>query len=281
MSSVPLVGRQRRAGSEAPRASRSKAEIPLTERAGHSDMIWKKGSADKSRLNEEVGEGPVVERVRNRIREIYGPRESLLSEVMLDRFVESRLKDLRPKFSHRQVEIITKLEPVPHTCVPEDVLQKVIDGLIKNAVEATPDEGRIEILVQKKGEGSELVVYDCGVGITDENQRRIFEGFFSTQETMNYSSKRPFDFNAGGKGADLLRMKIFAERYNFKIDMGSARCRYIPNESDLCPGRISECRFCKEREDCFRSGGTAFNVFFPPAPDRGCLLKPDLSKLEA
>ncbi|MCJ7596338.1 MAG: HAMP domain-containing histidine kinase, partial [Desulfobacterales bacterium] len=221
---------------------------------------------------EEVGEGPIVERIRNRIREIYGPRESLISEVMLDRFVESRLEVLRPKFSHRRVEVITKLEPVPHTCVPEDVLQKVIDGLIKNAVEATPDEGRIEILVQKKGEGSELVVYDCGVGITDENQRRIFEGFFSTQETMNYSSKRPFDFNAGGKGADLLRMKIFAERYNFKIDMGSARCRYIPNESDLCPGRISKCPFCKEKEDCYRSGGTAFNVFFPAAPDRGCAL---------
>ena len=34
-----------------------------------------------------------------------------------------------------------------------------------------------------------------------------------------YSSKRAFDFNAGGKGADLLRMKIFAERYGFKIKM--------------------------------------------------------------
>ncbi|MFH1122227.1 MAG: PAS domain S-box protein [Pseudomonadota bacterium] len=221
---------------------------------------------------EEVGEGPIVERIRNRIREIYGPKESEISNVLLHEFVEKRLEVLRPLFAHRQVEIVTRLKLVPDICVPGDVLEKVVDGLIKNAVEATPDEGRIEIIVDKKGEGAELVVYDCGVGITDENQRRIFEGFFSTQETMNYSSKRPFDFNAGGKGADLLRMKLFAERYNFKIDMGSARCRYIPNESDLCPGRISECAFCKEKEDCYRSGGTAFNVFFPPSPDRGCAL---------
>jgi len=221
---------------------------------------------------EEVGEGPIVERIRTRIKEIYGPKESRISNVLLHEFVEKRLEVLRPQFAHRQVEIVTRLKPVPDICVPGDVLEKVVDGLIKNAVEATPDEGRIEIIVDKKGEGAELVVYDCGVGITDDNQRRIFEGFFSTQETLHYSSKRPFDFNAGGKGADLLRMKIFAERYHFKLDMGSARCRYIPKESDVCPGRISECRFCKEREDCFRSGGTAFNVFFPPAPDRSCSL---------
>ena len=103
--------------------------------------------------------------------------------------------------------------------MPVDVLRKVVDGLIRNAVEATPDEGKIEVVVQKRGGGTELVVTDCGIGITEENQSRIFEGFFTTQETMSYSSKRPFDFNAGGKGADLLRMKIFAERYGFRIGM--------------------------------------------------------------
>ena len=93
--------------------------------------------------------------------------------------------------------------------------------------------------VRKKNEGAELVVRDYGVGITEDAQRRIFEGFFTTQDTMAYSSKRPFDFNAGGKGADLLRMKIFSERYNFKMDMVSARCRFLAKDTDVCPGRIS------------------------------------------
>ena len=218
-------------------------------------------------IAQEVGEGPVIGRIRERIGEIYGAKEIVPEKIVLDEFVRERLEDLKPLFSQRQVEIINSLESTPHICMPRDPLQKIIDGLIKNAIENTPDVGKIEVVVQKKGEGAELEVRDFGVGITEENQTRIFEGFFATQETINYSSKRPFDFNAGGKGADLLRMKIFSERYNFKIDMVTSRCRYIPKESDACPGRISECSFCTKKEDCHLSGGTAFRLQFPGVPE--------------
>lgn len=224
----------------------------------------------ESMVAEETGEGPLVQKIRKKIDGLYGPKELRISEFSLDRFVEWRINELKPAFAHRDVEIVTRLEPVPHICVPEDVLLKVVDGLIRNAVEATPDEGRIEVTVMKKGDGAELIVHDRGIGITEENQRRIFEGFFMTQDTLAYSSKRPFDFNAGGKGADLLRMKIFSERFNFKIAFSSSRCRYIPLDTDECPGRISQCKFCKERADCLESGGTVFNIYFPPAPEGSC-----------
>ncbi|MBW2005150.1 MAG: GAF domain-containing protein, partial [Deltaproteobacteria bacterium] len=195
----------------------------------------------ESLIAEEAGDVPIVERVRKRIEEIFGPKEIVQEEIVLDEYVKERLDYSKPLFSHRQVEIISNLVPTPPIYMPSDPLQKVIDGLIKNAIENTPDEGKIEIIVQKKWNGSELVVHDYGIGIIEEAQRRIFEGFFATQDTMVYSSKRPYHFNAGGKGADLLRMKIFSERYNFKIDMASSRCRFIPKESDICPGRISIC----------------------------------------
>jgi PAS domain S-box-containing protein len=222
---------------------------------------------------EQVGEGPLVETIRSRIRELYGPRESTVAEISLHHFVQDRIGAIRPEFAHRQVELIVRLGFAPDICVPAEVLLKVTDGLIRNAIEATPDEGTVEILVEPKGSGAQLVVSDQGIGITEDNRGRIFEGFFTTQETMSYSSKRPFDFNAGGKGADLLRMKIFAERYNFRIEMHSTRCRHIPKDSDICPGRISQCKFCSELGDCHRSGGTTFTVFFPPAPDLVCETK--------
>ncbi|HUT69685.1 MAG TPA: PAS domain S-box protein [Desulfatiglandales bacterium] len=216
---------------------------------------------------DEVGKISIVERIRNRIEELFGPKEMVPQEILLDEFVKQRLELMKPSFSHRKVEIVNYLESTPPAYMPPEPLQKVVDGLVKNAIENTPDEGMIEVIVHQKGKGSELVVHDYGVGIVEEDRKRIFEGFFATQETMDYSSKRPFDFNAGGKGADLLRMKIFSERYNFKIDMTSSRCRFIPEISDICPGRIGECAFCKGKEDCYSSGGTTFSLYFPPAPE--------------
>jgi len=48
--------------------------------------------------------------------------------------------------------------------------------------------------------------------------------------------------------------------------MASTRCKRLPKETDVCPGRISQCPFCSKTEDCHQSGGTIFTVYFPPAP---------------
>ena len=218
-------------------------------------------------IAEEVGEGPVIGRVRERVEEIFAPKEIKPETIKLDAYVKERLEHLAVSFSDRQVDIRSRLQPTPPAYIPREVLQKVIDGLVRNAVENTPDQGKMEIVVHKRGTGTEIIVRDYGVGITEEHQGRIFEGFFTTRETMDYSTKRPFDFMAGGRGADLLRMKIFSERYDFRIEMRSSRCRFIPQTSDICPGRISECDFCKTEEDCYQSGGTTFSLYFPPAQE--------------
>ena len=217
-------------------------------------------------IAEQVGEGPVVGHIRNRIEEIFGLKEMVSEKIVLDGFIKKRLEDLKARFANRQVDIISRFGSTPPIYMPPDALQKVVDGLIKNAIENTPDGGKLEVLVRGKDQGAQLVVHDYGVGITEENQKQIFEGFFSTLNTMDYSTKMPFDFNAGGKGADLLRMKIFSERYHFNIEMTSVRCQFIPQEEDICPGRIDACAFCSKVEDCYHSGGTTFSLYFPPAP---------------
>jgi PAS domain S-box-containing protein len=214
---------------------------------------------------EEFGEGAIVEKFRKRLEDYFGTRQLAAEKIRMDAFVRDRLDLLNPMFEHRQVKINTRLFSTPLVYIPGESLRKVFDGLIKNAIENTPDEGMVEVIVAQKGEGTLLEVRDFGVGITKENQTRIFEGFFSTQETMDYSSKKPFDFNAGGKGADLLRMKIFSERYNFTIDLKSTRCPFIPKDGDICPGRISRCDFCKDGKGCHQAAATTFSLYFPPA----------------
>jgi hypothetical protein len=58
-------------------------------------------------------------------------------------------------------------------------------------------------------------------------------------------------------------MKIFSERFHFRLEMSSERCRHIPAAGDICPGRIELCEFCRSEGDCARSGGTTFRVVFP------------------
>jgi PAS domain S-box-containing protein len=211
---------------------------------------------------ETFGEGPIVEKFRARVKEAYGVHELISENIVLDDFVQQRLAFLKPSFAHRQVDISCELAAGPPVYLPPEALQKIFDGLLKNAIENTPDEGKIEIVVKPEGEGTVLEVRDYGVGITSENQTRIFEGFFTTQETMSYSSKNPFDFNAGGKGADLLRIKIFSERYGFTIKLTSSRCPLIPKDADACPGMISNCPRCQSGTGCHVSVATTFSLCF-------------------
>ncbi|MBW2348914.1 MAG: PAS domain S-box protein [Deltaproteobacteria bacterium] len=214
---------------------------------------------------EQFGEGLAVEKIRERLDKEFGVAETAVEEIYLDRFVPLVLKEIEKEHAHRAVEISTRLSSVPPVCLPPDAMRKVLVGLVKNAVENTPDEGEIEVAVRSDGEEVRLEVRDYGVGITDQNQARIFDGFFTTQETMDYSSKKPYDFNAGGKGGDLLRAKIFSERYGYKIQMTSERCGHIPRDRDICPGRISMCGFCRNKDHCRGSGGTTFTLIFRAA----------------
>ena len=211
-------------------------------------------------IEEETGDSAVLEKVRQKIEDIFSPRDLEVQTIQLDAFAAQRIDAIKPLMAHRTVELEAHLSPCPPIRMPEVPLRKTIDGLIRNAVENTPDTGRVEVHVSGNNKGVTLMVKDYGIGLTEEAQKRIFEGFFATQDTLKYSSKRPFDFNAGGKGADLLRMKIFSERYNFKISMTSQRCQRLPETGDICPGSIEACN-SMDKGPC--NGTTTVTCFFP------------------
>jgi PAS domain S-box-containing protein len=216
-------------------------------------------------IAEETGERDVVQKVKAVLDKIYSTPDQEMVDVRLDQFVDQRVQALRPMFRHRQVNLTTQLETVPLIRIPLDPLQKVVDGLIRNAVENTPDGCDIQVRVHETGRKVELVVHDQGIGLTKDAQKRIFEGYFTTQETLQYSSGQPFDFNAGGKGADLLRMKIFSERYHFKISMTSKRCSHLPNPTDRCRG-IKD--VCDKDPGPACDGNTRVSVLFSLPADR-------------
>ncbi len=214
---------------------------------------------------EAFGEESLTEQLRRRIDWLFGPREARPEKIDLTRFTEEYLKIVRQQFPHRRVGLDVRLEDAPPVWVPAEVLSKVIEGLIRNAVENTPDGGEVRVSVRAGSAGPELEIEDTGTGITPENQRLIIGNFFTAYEPLQYSTRSPYDFKAGGKGFDLLRMQMFAERYGFKIRMNSTRCRFIPTDRDECPGDTGECAHLQRPEQCRETGGTAVTIQFGAA----------------
>jgi len=183
--------------------------------------------------------------------------------ITLVPFSEKKLEKIKERAAHRSLHF--QIEGQKDLSVPmaPRILEEILEGLLKNAIENTPDEGMIRIVVEPKGPKVLLRVQDFGIGITPENQTYIFDGLFPTQETDLYSSKRPYEFNAGGKGLELLQMKVYGQRYGLELSMESQRCIHIPTDQDLCSGKISACPHCQTQEDCLKSGGSIFTVSFP------------------
>jgi PAS domain S-box-containing protein len=203
--------------------------------------------------------------IRQLIDEKFGPRSIHYKPIHFSDYFYKCYDSLKSEFNFRQIDIDISIdENLPALLLPEEILNKIITGLVKNAIENTPDNGKIHISFKTKNSGVLLSIHDFGVGIEADAQKRIFEGFFTTQETLLYSTKIPFAFNAGGKGADLLRIKIFSERHGFTLEMASKRCCFLLENKDVrCPGDIEKCRFCNKQSDCLNSGHSIFKVFFP------------------
>jgi signal transduction histidine kinase len=201
--------------------------------------------------------------LKARMAQLLPEKQPPREPVYLLTCVGQVLEEVKRKANHRDVHLL--VEGQRDLCVLTDqgILEEVMEGLLKNAIENTPDEGTIRVLMERRGQRVLLQVQDSGVGITDENQRHVFEGLFPTQEAELYSSKRPYDFNAGGKGLDLFRMRVYGQRFGFGLSMESRRCAHLPTDRALCSGKISLCPHCQGPEDCSASGGSTFCVSFP------------------
>lgn len=218
-------------------------------------------------LKEEDGQNKeILNHILKRIDSLFYIEDIRMEAILLNNLLSDVCNEAITSMKGRSVQIIRNFEKGNLiVTMDRNILKKIFRGILKNAIENTPDEGKIEVMSQSEDNEIRIDIHDYGVGITPQNQKMIFGGFFHTQDTELYSSKRPYEFNAGGSGSDLLRTKRFSERYGFSVDFDSKRCKFIPRDTDICPGKISSCQFIEEKSECFSSGGSTFSVKFPAA----------------
>jgi signal transduction histidine kinase len=107
------------------------------------------------------------------------PERSLVS---LNRLVTDVLGFMREETSRCGVEVALDLDPgQPDALADPKQLRQVIVNLVRNAVEAMPCGGRLDVSTRHRGIHVSLDVSDSGPGIPDDQRRLVFEPFFSTK----------------------------------------------------------------------------------------------------
>ena len=213
-----------------------------------------------------------MRKVEQRLEMLFSYEESGMESIRLDKCLHEVCDAAQCAMQNRQLDIVRNIEEGLTLEMDRKVLEKMFSGLLRNAIENTPDGGLIEVSARSgNGAGIEVQFRDYGMGITEEDRKNVFVGFFHTQDTNLYSTKKPYEFNAGGAGADLLRIKVFSERYGFSIQLESTRCRFRPTDREECPGSVSRCPYINSESDCFNSGGTTFFLNFPESSSRGSI----------
>ncbi len=204
----------------------------------------------------------IVKQLIRRVNDILQVKEPHFETIDLNEFINELCAGSSSECEKRDITLKIDLTKQLTIEMDRESLTTACTGLLKNAIENTPDQGVVRLAARETEEAVLVTIKDHGIGITLRNRKNIFKGFFHTQETAAYSSKRPYQFNAGGAGTDLLRIRVLAERLGFSIDFKTDRCGFIPLDKDVCPGSIGLCEHICTPDDCITSGGSRFTLVF-------------------
>lgn len=95
-----------------------------------------------------------------------------------------------------------------------DAIISVITNIVDNAINYTPERGRVGVVVENTGNYVKVIVRDTGIGMTPEEMGRIFEEFYRARN--KYTAKVP------GTGLGLSLAKRFIEMHQGTISVDSA-----------------------------------------------------------
>jgi two-component system sporulation sensor kinase A len=110
-----------------------------------------------------------------------------------------------------KIIILDHLSDEPHLKVDSDKIKRVFINLIKNAIDAMPNGGKITIESKKVNGNLEISFADTGAGICDEILPKLFSPLLTTK--------------AQGMGFGLAICKRLIEAHEGKITVNSVKCK--------------------------------------------------------
>jgi len=128
--------------------------------------------------------------------------------------VKENLSVLKSGFIRKNITIQTKIPRGTRVLADENMFNLVIRNLLSNALKFTYPGGKVDILVKNKQDETIVTVKDNGIGIDDENLKRLFR--IDDQLKTEGTTKET------GSGLGLILCKEFVEKNKGKIWVKSA-----------------------------------------------------------
>ena len=99
------------------------------------------------------------------------------AELQLSHLVDERLRHAEPNAQLRKV-VLTREGDALAPC-NADSLTRVVDNLVRNAIEASPEGGRVTVQLESDAREARIVIGDQGQGVPKAREQELFEPFFT------------------------------------------------------------------------------------------------------
>ncbi|MDR3707676.1 MAG: ATP-binding protein [Capsulimonadaceae bacterium] len=187
---------------------------PLTSIKGYTDILLSGQAGDINEIQKEflgILQGSAT-RLGNLINDILdisriesGRLEVKQDAVDYSRIVGDTLRLMKAAADEKDIMLDASLPEVwPTVRGDADKIGQILTNLLSNAIKYTPSGGFVKLLIEVNGEaGITTCVADSGIGISQEDQKKLFQKFFRADNSLTRE--------AGGTGLGLVIVKTMVE----------------------------------------------------------------------
>jgi signal transduction histidine kinase len=128
--------------------------------------------------------------------------------------VEDTVSSMKPLAKNKNTDLITDFMILDSEIYADrKKIKDILYNLLSNAVKFTPENGRVSIKVNCDNETLDIEVSDTGIGISEMDQKKIFEPFRQVNSFMT----REFE----GTGLGLAIVKRYVELHSGTLNLKS------------------------------------------------------------
>lgn len=150
------------------------------------------------------------------INKLVNNKNSLPTEAVdLKLTIQNLLNDTKYLTHQNQIDLILEAEPdLPKVYLDPKAFHEVLLNLVANAIKYNRDRGKVVVKTRLTGSEVIISVTDTGIGISQEENKKIFERFYRSPKAIEKSSE--------GSGLGLYLVKLIVESWHGKIWFTSA-----------------------------------------------------------